>query len=83
MGSSHLVLAITPPAWPCLYLKVHQELLTQTSFLFDSEKDEQGWLELEEACGVQIEDRQKEVGREREAERGRSVDRSEYNGNES
>lgn len=26
-GSSHLVPAITPPAWPCLYLTVQQEVL--------------------------------------------------------
>lgn len=28
VGSSHLVPAVTRPAWPHLYLKVHQELLT-------------------------------------------------------
>lgn len=26
-GSSHLTPAITPPLWPCLYLKVQQEVL--------------------------------------------------------
>lgn len=26
-GSSHLVLAIMPPGWPCLYLEVQLEVL--------------------------------------------------------
>ena len=32
-GSSHLVPAITPPAQPCLYWKVQEELLTWTIFV--------------------------------------------------
>lgn len=35
-GSSHLVPAIMPPAWPRLCPKVQQEALVQTSSLFDS-----------------------------------------------
>lgn len=39
-GSSHLVLAITPPAWPCLYPRVQQGVLMQNSFLSDSTNDD-------------------------------------------
>lgn len=43
-GSSPSVLAITPLARPCLYLKVQQEVLMWTSFLLDSRNDEQSWV---------------------------------------
>lgn len=32
-GSSLLVLVITLPVWPCLYLKVQKEVLMWTSFM--------------------------------------------------
>lgn len=38
-GSSHLTPAITPPVWPCLYLKVHHEVLIRMPFLFDRKND--------------------------------------------
>ena len=31
-GSSHAIPAISPPAWPCLYLTMQQEVLMRTSF---------------------------------------------------
>lgn len=45
-GSSHLPPAIMPPAWPCLYPTVQQELLTRTSFLLDRRNDEQSCILL-------------------------------------
>lgn len=39
-GNSPLVPAITPPASPCLYLKVQQDVLMQTSSLFNCKNDE-------------------------------------------
>lgn len=69
----------------CLALPL-PELLMRTSFLFDGENDEQGCLELNERKPVKYRlkrDRNKKVGREREAKRGRRLDRSEHNVNES
>lgn len=40
-GSSHSILVITPPKWPCLYLTAQQEVLVRTSFLFGSRNDEE------------------------------------------
>lgn len=39
-GSSHSVPTITPPASPCLYLTVQQQVLMRTSSLFGSRNDE-------------------------------------------
>lgn len=39
-GSSYVVLAITPPAWPCFYPRVQQGVLVRNSFLSDSASDE-------------------------------------------
>lgn len=36
-GISH----VEPPAWPCLYLTVQQQVLKLTSFLFDSKNNEE------------------------------------------
>lgn len=38
-GSNHCGPAIKPPAWPCRYLKIQQEVLMPTSFLSDSRND--------------------------------------------
>lgn len=67
-------------AAPTLYCLLHHlPGLTRTSFLFDSENDEPGWLELNERKSVECRlkrDRKKKVGRQREGERGRRVDGS-------
>ena len=39
-GSSYVVPAITPPAWPCFYPRAQQGVLVRNSFLSDSTSDE-------------------------------------------
>lgn len=49
-GSSHSVPTITPPASPCLYLTVQQQVLMRTSSLFGSRNDEWSCLLVRKPC---------------------------------
>lgn len=48
-GSFHTVPALTPPAWPCLYLTALQEALMRALFLSNSKNDEYGCFLLRKA----------------------------------